>query len=111
MSAAGASKNPALVTFIGVGLMGGAMAANLLARGWGVEVCDLDACRVQSLQRAGATVLPTPSDAAAGSEAVIICVVDAAQTAEVLFGAGGLQASPRHPRHRCADVGRAGTRS
>ena len=95
MSAAGASKNPALVTFIGVGLMGGAMAANLLARGWGVEVCDLDPCRVQSLQQAGATVVPTPSHAAAGSEAVIICVVDAAQTAEVLFGAGGLQASLR----------------
>ena len=33
------------VAIVGVGNMGGGMAANLLARGWPVEVVDVDAAR------------------------------------------------------------------
>ena len=38
------------VAVIGVGNMGGAMAANLLSRGWPVHVCDLVADKVKVLQ-------------------------------------------------------------
>ncbi len=66
------------------------MAANLLARGWTVEVCDIDPVRVQALTSKGALALSTPAQAAINSVAFVICVVDAAQTAEVLFGPDGL---------------------
>jgi L-threonate 2-dehydrogenase len=79
-----------LVTVIGVGNMGGAMAANLLNRGWSVEVCDLDLLKVENLKPFGAVALDLPARAAINSIAYMICVVDAAQTDAVLFGAGGL---------------------
>ena len=78
------------VAIIGVGNMGGAMATNLLARGWRVQVCDTDPEKVATLEEKGAVALATPDQAAIDSVAFIVCVVDAAQTAEVLFGAQGL---------------------
>ena len=78
------------VTVIGVGNMGGAMAANLLARGWQVEVCDIDASKVANLEDFGALALYLPAQAAINSIAYVICVVDAVQTDAVLFGEGGL---------------------
>jgi len=79
-----------MVTVIGVGNMGGGMAANLLARGWEVQVCDIDAAKVAAMVQLGATAMASPADAAAESQAFIVCVVDAAQTEEVLFGGQGL---------------------
>ncbi len=78
------------VTLIGAGNMGGAMAANLLARGWTVEVCDIDPLRVQDLVSKGSLALSRPAQAAINSIAFIVCVVDAAQTDAVLFGPDGL---------------------
>ena len=78
------------VTVIGVGNMGGAMAANLLARGWHVEVCDINPLKVAGLKPFGALVLDLPAQAAMNSIAYLICVVDAVQTDAVLFGDGGL---------------------
>lgn len=78
------------VTIIGVGNMGGAMAANLLAQGWAVQVCDIDPARVADLEKKGASVLAVPAQAAMNSIAFVVCVVDAVQTEEVLFGAQGL---------------------
>ena len=77
------------VAVIGVGNMGGAMAANLLERGWPVHVCDLVPQRAQDLMQFGAAAFSTPALAAAGCEAVIVCVVDASQCDDVLFGPHG----------------------
>lgn len=77
-------------SIIGVGNMGGAMAANLLAQGWAVEVCDIDPVRVADLEKKGAFALSVPARAAMNSIAFVVCVVDAVQTEEVLFGAQGL---------------------
>lgn len=82
--------NARRVTVIGVGNMGGGMAANLLARGWDVQVCDIDAAKAAAMVVLGATAIARPADAAAESQAFIVCVVDAAQTEEVLFGEQGL---------------------
>jgi L-threonate 2-dehydrogenase len=82
--------NPRLVTVIGVGNMGGGMAANLLDRGWDVQVCDIHAGKVAEMVRLGAAAIASGADAPADSLAFIICVVDAAQTEEVLFGPLGL---------------------
>ncbi|MES2386345.1 MAG: NAD(P)-dependent oxidoreductase [Pseudomonadota bacterium] len=78
------------VAIIGAGNMGGAMAANLLDRGWAVQVCDIDAAKVADLEREGASALARPAQAAVNSVAFVVCVVDAAQTEAVLFGADGL---------------------
>lgn len=78
------------VAIIGVGNMGGAMAANLLARGWTVEVCDTEPSKVASLEEQGAVALALPAQAAVNSVAFIVCVVDAVQTEAVLFGPEGL---------------------
>ncbi|MDP3167101.1 MAG: NAD(P)-dependent oxidoreductase, partial [Hydrogenophaga sp.] len=83
------STRPA-VSIIGVGNMGGAMAANLLDRGWAVQVCDIDPVKVANLEDKGAVALAEPAQAAIDSVAFIVCVVDAAQTEAVLFGADGL---------------------
>ena len=84
------SKN---VGIVGIGNMGGAMAAHLLAQGWRVQVCDIDAAKVIDFERFGALARTSPAQAAIDSIALIVCVVDAAQTEEVLFGAGGAAAA------------------
>jgi 3-hydroxyisobutyrate dehydrogenase len=78
------------VGIIGVGNMGGAMAANLLERGWPVSVCDIEPEKVTALVALGATACANGAAIASQSEVVIVCVVDAAQTEDVLFGADGV---------------------
>ncbi|HEY0825919.1 MAG TPA: NAD(P)-dependent oxidoreductase [Ramlibacter sp.] len=78
------------VGIVGVGNMGGGMAARLLGRGWKVRACDLVAQRVQDLVAGGASAAASPAEAAAGADALIVCVVDAQQTESVLFGDRGV---------------------
>ena len=72
------------------------MAANLLRQGWRVQVCDLVPERVKALVAAGAVAANTPAAAARGAQALIVCVVDAAQVEDVLFGPGGAAAAMEH---------------
>lgn len=81
---------PDPVAVVGVGNMGGAMAARLLAQGWLVQVHDIDSHKHAALIAAGATAHASPAQAASGCAAVIVCVVDAAQCEQVLFGPQGL---------------------
>jgi L-threonate 2-dehydrogenase len=83
------------VGIVGVGNMGGGMAANLLGRGWPVAVCDIDAGKVDTLQSLGATACASPALVAGGAAVVIVCVVDAQQTEDVLFGANGVASTLR----------------
>ena len=78
------------VGFVGVGNMGGAMAARLLELGWPVAVRDLLPEREAPLAAAGAAVSATPAALARRCAVVVVAVVDAAQTREVLFGSGGV---------------------
>jgi 3-hydroxyisobutyrate dehydrogenase len=77
------------IGIVGVGNMGGGMAGRLCDAGWQVQACDLVASRVRACVEQGARAAATPAEAAAGADALIVCVVDAAQIHEVLFGAGG----------------------
>jgi L-threonate 2-dehydrogenase len=77
------------VAIVGVGNMGGAMAARLLEQGWAVRACDIDAGKIEALKTLGAAVGESPAQTVAGCDALIVCVVDAAQIEQVLFGAGG----------------------
>ncbi len=80
------------VSIIGVGNMGGAMARNLLGKGWAVNVFDIDPHKTRVLEQYGAVVLAKNNQHAADSVVTIVCVVDATQTREVLFGADGIVA-------------------
>ncbi len=78
------------VAIIGVGNMGGAMARRLLELGWMVQVCDIDCAKTKNLESFGAVVLDTPAQAAINSVVIMVVVVDAMQTEDVLFGPHGL---------------------
>ena len=81
------------ISIIGVGNMGAGMARNLLTQGWPVAVADVDAVKVRNLKPYGALALADISSAATKSIATIICVVDAIQTRDVLFGRNGIAAA------------------
>ena len=78
------------VLIVGVGNMGGGMAANLLAKGWNVLVRDVDAKKVEKWVLKGALAQSIRAQEALDLIAVIVCVVDAVQTEDVLFGVDGL---------------------
>lgn len=86
------------VAIVGVGNMGGAMAARLLEQGWAVRACDIDGAKVNALQTLGAIACGSPAQAVADCSALIVCVVDAAQVEEVLFGVNGAAAAMRPPQ-------------
>lgn len=80
------------VGVVGVGLMGGAMAARLVATGWRVCVHDIHPGRMAEAEAAGAE--PCASAQAVvqhlpPTAPLVVVVVDAAQVADVLFGATG----------------------
>lgn len=77
------------VGIVGVGNMGGALAARLLELGWSVQVCDLDAARTRAVEVLGAVVRATPVQCAQNCSALIVCVVDSLQIEAVLFGPAG----------------------
>ena len=83
------TENPQKVAVIGLGSMGLGMARTLVAQGWEVTGCDLNAAARDHLTRAGGTVKDTPQTAADGCAVVLSVVVNAAQTETILFGAGG----------------------
>ena len=88
---------PGRVGIVGIGNMGGAMAARLLEAGWPVGVHDLAADRVQRLAGQGAAVHGTAALAASGVQVLIVCVVDARQCSEVLFGVRGVSSAALLP--------------
>ena len=82
------------IGIVGLGSMGYGMAASLLRAGHAVCGSDVNPDAVQRLQAAGATA--DLADAAAGLEALVVVVLNAAQVEAVLFGAEGL--APKLPK-------------
>lgn len=85
------------IGIVGVGKMGGAMGERLLGLGWSVAVRDRVPERERALQALGATVAGSPAALAEMSDALIVAVVDAAQTDAVLLGPDGVCAAARRP--------------
>jgi 3-hydroxyisobutyrate dehydrogenase-like beta-hydroxyacid dehydrogenase len=77
------------VAFLGLGIMGHSMAANLVKAGHEVTVWN----RTPGKLVEGAGVAPTPAAAAQGAEVVWLCVSDTAAVEKVLFGADGVEQS------------------
>lgn len=78
------------VGFVGLGIMGAPMAANLLRAGFIVTVWNRSPSRTQPLVEAGAVGADSPADVAAASEVTISCVTNSGDVEEVALGPGGV---------------------
>lgn len=78
------------IGFIGLGIMGGAMAHNLLKAGFDLCVWNRTPNRMTPLAEAGAAVGGSPADVASQSDIIIICVSDTPDVEEVTFGKQGI---------------------
>lgn len=78
------------VGFIGLGLMGGSFAANLLKGGVAVAGYDPFPAAGDAIEPLGGVMAETPAAAADGAELVIVMVPDVPQIEEALSGDGGL---------------------
>ena len=78
------------VGFLGLGIMGSAMAHNLLRGGYEVHVWNRNRSRAEKLIEAGAKWCETPGELAEQVETVQICVTDGSAVEEVIFGEQGL---------------------
>jgi len=78
------------IGFIGLGIMGHAMARNLLNAGHSVTVWNRTPSRAQDLLDEGATSAPSPSAVAETEKMVMICVSDTPDVEAVVFGPGGV---------------------
>lgn len=86
------------VGFCGLGSMGAAMAARLMAKGHRVTVWNRTAAKATSLLDQGAIWADTPADVASRNAIVVTCVFDDAAVAQVYSGETGLLAPDCHGR-------------
>lgn len=78
------------IGFIGTGIMGGPMSANLLKAGYSVTVYNRTKSRAEAVIKKGAVWADSPAKAADGNEVVITCVPDTPDVRDVLLGPGGV---------------------
>ena len=76
--------------FIGLGAMGGPIAANLLAAGVKLRVYNRTAAKAQPLIAKGATRADTPGDAALSGSMVFTMLADDAAVESMVVGEGGI---------------------
>jgi 3-hydroxyisobutyrate dehydrogenase-like beta-hydroxyacid dehydrogenase len=79
------------VAFLGLGIMGRAMAANLAKAGHEVTVWNRSPGKEKEVD--GARSAASPGEAARGAEVVWMCVSDTKAVESVLFGPGGVEES------------------
>jgi 3-hydroxyisobutyrate dehydrogenase-like beta-hydroxyacid dehydrogenase len=101
------------VAFLGLGIMGSRMAANLARAGFELTVWNRTTEKAQRFcAEHGARLAHTPAQAAADAEIAVTMVVDGPQVQAILFGDDGV-ASGAHEGLLCVDcstIGPAATR-
>jgi 3-hydroxyisobutyrate dehydrogenase len=80
------------VAVLGTGIMGSAMARNLIAAGFPTTVWDRSADATAPLGKAGARVAPGASDAVRDARVVITMLPTASVVTSVMFGGGAVGA-------------------
>jgi 3-hydroxyisobutyrate dehydrogenase len=83
------------IGFIGLGIMGRGMAANLLRAGFSVTVWNRTAERMAPLVEMGATAGQHPADVAAQCDIIIACVSDTPDVQAVVLGEEGVAQGAR----------------
>ncbi len=97
---------------VGLGTMGGAMAANLVRAGFPVAAWNRTAGRTGELDELGVTVAASPAAMAADVNVVLVCVSDTPDVEAVLFGPDGVAAgaAPGKLVIDCSTIDPAATR-
>tara|TARA_B100000676_G_scaffold313516_1_gene395963 strand:- start:12681 stop:13589 length:909 start_codon:yes stop_codon:yes gene_type:complete len=78
------------VGFIGMGMMGGGMAANLLKAGFDMVAYDIDPVKNELFSGLGAKIANGPVGVAEGASRVICIVETSSQVRDVVLGDGGI---------------------
>ena len=78
------------IGFIGLGIMGNAMALNLVSAGEAVVVWNRTMSRADEVVAAGASLASSPADVARSCDVVFLCVSDTPDVDAVVFGEGGV---------------------
>src|SRR5512133_3524125 len=81
------------IAFLGLGIMGSRMAANLVRAGHTVTVWNRTPGRARALSALGASVAATPREAVAGAEVIITMLATPAAVEETALGAEGFLSS------------------
>ncbi len=77
------------VAVLGLGVMGGGMAANLLSKGFTVSVWNRSPGKAETLRAAGAQVSATPAEAVAGADLALAMLADDEASRSVWLGPHG----------------------
>ncbi len=83
------------IGFIGLGVMGKAMAENILAAGFALTVHNRSRAAVDALVGLGARAADSPAAVAANADIVVLCLPDTPDVERVLFGADGVAEAVR----------------
>ena len=78
------------IAYLGLGIMGRGMAANLLKSGYNVTVWNRTAERCEPLVAQGAKQAATPVEATSDADVIMYCLSDDAAVEDLLFGSGAL---------------------
>ena len=81
----------AQIGFVGLGIMGRAMAANLVKADFDTVVWNRTASRADDLCEAGASWAESPAAVAESADIVMVCVSDTPDVEDVVFGDGGVR--------------------
>src|SRR5918998_3275703 len=91
MAPESASSPPGRVGFVGLGIMGSRMAANLARAGYDLTVFNRTRSTAETwASEHGGTVAATPAEVGAAADLVISMVVDGEQVRSVLLGDDGV---------------------
>jgi 3-hydroxyisobutyrate dehydrogenase len=83
------------VAILGLGIMGGGMAANWLAKGFEVSVWNRTPAKAQALAGKGAKIAATPREAATGADFIFAMLADDDASRSVWLGAEGALAGAK----------------
>ena len=92
------AMNTTPVGFIGLGLLGQAMALRLASKGIPLVVWNREPERCEPLAAAGAVVAASPREVAERCNVICLCVIDGSAVKTVLFGIDGIVQAPRGDR-------------
>lgn len=92
------ASSPAAIGFIGLGLLGQAMATRLAQQGFQLLVWNREPERCTALAEVGAMVAASPQEVARKCDVICLCVIDGDAVRDVVFGPQGLVGAPRAPR-------------
>jgi len=90
MTASASIRPPARVAFIGLGVMGAAMAANIARAGFALTVHSRSRDKAAPLEAAGAAWAASAAEAAREADCIALCLPDTPDVEAVLFGPGGV---------------------